>query len=82
LLEDVIPLCANCHRLAHTQEPPLPIDDLRKRNKSGYTPCLVDLSSVFSLGLAAAQPFTVARWLPRDPRPGRGLRSRARRQRR
>jgi hypothetical protein len=31
----VIPLCANCHRLAHTQEPPLPIDDLRKRNKSG-----------------------------------------------
>jgi Rad3-related DNA helicase len=35
VLEDVIPLCANCHRLAHTQQPPLPIDDLRKRNKSG-----------------------------------------------
>lgn len=29
-LEDVIPLCANCHRMAHTKEPPMPIDELRK----------------------------------------------------
>jgi Rad3-related DNA helicase len=28
-LQDVIPLCANCHRLAHTQEPPMPINNLR-----------------------------------------------------
>jgi 5-methylcytosine-specific restriction endonuclease McrA len=28
-LDDVIPLCANCHRLAHTCNPPLPIDELR-----------------------------------------------------
>lgn len=29
-LNDVIPLCANCHRLAHTREPPIPIAELRK----------------------------------------------------
>ena len=26
---DVIPLCANCHRLAHTRTPPIPIEELR-----------------------------------------------------
>ncbi len=27
--DDVVPLCANCHRLAHTRSPPIPIDELR-----------------------------------------------------
>ena len=29
-LEDVIPLCANCHRRAHTRTPPIPIEELRE----------------------------------------------------
>ena len=29
-LEDVIPLCANCHRRAHTRKPPIPIKELRE----------------------------------------------------
>ena len=29
-LDDVIPLCANCHRLVHTRKPPIPIDELRR----------------------------------------------------
>jgi 5-methylcytosine-specific restriction endonuclease McrA len=29
-LADVIPLCANCHRLAHTEEPPIPLERLRE----------------------------------------------------
>jgi Rad3-related DNA helicase len=29
-LEDVIPLCANCHRMAHTKKPPLSLDELKK----------------------------------------------------
>lgn len=29
-LEDVIPLCANCHRRAHTRKPPIPIEELRE----------------------------------------------------
>ena len=29
-LEDVIPLCANCHRTAHTRKPPIPIEELRR----------------------------------------------------
>ena len=29
-LEDVIPLCANCHRRVHTRKPPIPIEELRK----------------------------------------------------
>ena len=29
-LEDVIPLCANCHRRGHTQNPPISIEDLRR----------------------------------------------------
>ena len=28
-LEDLIPLCANCHRLAHSEKPPPPIDAIR-----------------------------------------------------
>ena len=28
-LEDLIPLCATCHRLAHAETPPLPLDRLR-----------------------------------------------------
>lgn len=28
-LEDLIPLCANCHRLAHSEKPPLPIDAIK-----------------------------------------------------
>jgi hypothetical protein len=28
-IEDVRPLCANCHRMAHRCRPPIPIDDLR-----------------------------------------------------
>ena len=31
-LEDVIPLCANCHKAAHTEVPPIPIDKLREMN--------------------------------------------------
>jgi hypothetical protein len=29
-LEDVIPLCRNCHALAHTQDPPLPLATLKE----------------------------------------------------
>lgn len=29
-LEDVIPLCANCHRLAHGETPPIPLARLRQ----------------------------------------------------
>ena len=29
-LEDVIPLCANCHRLAHDETPPIPLARLRQ----------------------------------------------------
>ena len=28
-IEDVIPLCRNCHELAHTENPPIPIDRLK-----------------------------------------------------
>lgn len=28
-IEDVIPLCANCHRLAHTKNPPIPISEIK-----------------------------------------------------
>jgi Rad3-related DNA helicase len=28
-IEDLIPLCANCHRRAHTRQPPIPIEELR-----------------------------------------------------
>ena len=28
-LEEVIPLCANCHRRAHTENPPVPLEKLR-----------------------------------------------------
>jgi predicted HNH restriction endonuclease len=28
-LEDVIPLCANCHRRAHTRTPPIALEQLR-----------------------------------------------------
>ena len=31
-LEDVIPLCANCHKAAHTEVPPIPIDKLCEMN--------------------------------------------------
>ena len=33
MLEDVIPLCPTCHRLAHTQKPPMPLDELRRQAK-------------------------------------------------
>ena len=29
-MEDVIPLCANCHIMAHTRKPPIPIEELRE----------------------------------------------------
>ena len=28
-LEEVVPLCANCHRRAHTESPPIPLEKLR-----------------------------------------------------
>ena len=28
-LEDVVPLCRNCHALAHTEDPPVPVERLR-----------------------------------------------------
>lgn len=28
-MKDVIPLCANCHRLAHTRKPPIPLEELK-----------------------------------------------------
>jgi Rad3-related DNA helicase len=31
-LEDLVPLCANCHRLAHSERPPIPMDRLRTIN--------------------------------------------------
>ncbi|HIE85539.1 MAG TPA: hypothetical protein EYP91_01585 [Gammaproteobacteria bacterium] len=29
-IEDLVPLCANCHRLAHSEAPPLTVDFLRE----------------------------------------------------
>jgi len=29
IMEDVIPLCANCHRLAHSERPPLTIEEIK-----------------------------------------------------
>jgi hypothetical protein len=28
-VEELVPLCSNCHRMVHTQDPPIPISDLR-----------------------------------------------------
>ena len=28
-LDDLIPLCANCHRLAHSERPPLTLDEIK-----------------------------------------------------
>ena len=28
-IEDVLPLCASCHRAAHSETPPIPIDRLK-----------------------------------------------------
>jgi hypothetical protein len=33
-VDDVRPLCANCHRIVHRQRPPIPLDDLRKLRDS------------------------------------------------
>ncbi|MBT5153279.1 MAG: hypothetical protein HOM44_04260 [Gammaproteobacteria bacterium] len=29
-IDDLVPLCANCHRLAHSETPPLTVDFLRE----------------------------------------------------
>jgi 5-methylcytosine-specific restriction enzyme A len=34
-LEDLRPLCRNCHSLAHSRHPPIPIDELRKSSSWG-----------------------------------------------
>ena len=37
-LEDLIPLCANCHRLAHAETSPIPLDRLRKLTRPPSAP--------------------------------------------
>lgn len=36
-LENVRPLCANCHQMAHRRQPPLPIDELRSILRVTYS---------------------------------------------
>lgn len=34
-IDDLVPLCPNCHRVAHSTEPPLPVAVIRQMLKSG-----------------------------------------------
>lgn len=34
-VNDLVPLCPNCHRVAHSTEPPLPVSAIRQMLKSG-----------------------------------------------
>lgn len=34
-LDDLVPLCANCHRLAHSERPPIPLERLRAMHGDG-----------------------------------------------
>jgi predicted HNH restriction endonuclease len=37
-IEDVIPLCLNCHAQSHTQKPPIPIAELKVWATNNLTP--------------------------------------------
>ena len=39
-LEDVAVLCRNCHGLAHDENPPLPLDEIKKRIGKGRLPSI------------------------------------------
>jgi 5-methylcytosine-specific restriction protein A len=40
-LDDLIPLCANCHRLAHSEQPPLTIEMLKALLQQAFLGCTI-----------------------------------------